>query len=59
MLHGFRMILLRGYGWKRRKTINFGEPVTQQRDPSSYVWGSGNAVMRLLLVQVMDEAKRN
>lgn len=55
---GFRKVLLWGYGWKPRKTIYLGEPVTQWRDPMSYVWVSEKAAMKLLRVNVMDEYDR-
>lgn len=58
LINFFRISLLRGYGWKRRRTLYFGESSIQWRDPMSFVWVSEKAAMKLLTVQVMDEFQR-
>ncbi len=55
LIHHFRMVILRGYGWKCRKTNKFRNSAIQYRDPNTFVWVSEKAAMRLLMVQVMDE----
>lgn len=58
LIHFSKMFLLWGYGWKPKKTIYFGKPSVQWRDPLSFVWVSEKAAMKLLTVQVMDEYNR-
>ncbi len=56
--HCVRVCLLRGYGWKPKKTISFGEPTVLWRDPFSYVWVSEKAALKLLTTHAMDEFNR-
>ena len=54
-----RAFVLRGYGWKRRKSIRLGRPTMQWRDPMSLLWYSEHTAMKLLKVQAMDEYRRD
>jgi len=56
--HWFASIVLRGYGWRPRKTIYLGEPTQQWRNPFSLIWVTERIAMILLRDQLMDEYKR-
>ena len=53
--HWFFDVLLRGSGWKRRKTIRLSLPSYQWQDPFTGLWYGEKTAVRLLKVQAMDE----
>ena len=48
--HWFTVIVLRGYGWRPRKTIYLGKPELQWCNPFSSVWVTEKVAMKLLRV---------
>ena len=54
----YKMVVLWGYGWKRRKKIFNKVPVTQWCDPQTGLWYKQKTAIKLLKVQAMDQLKR-
>ena len=53
-----KMIVLWGYGWKRRKWMSNSVFITQWRDPHTGIWYKQKAAIKLLKIQAMDQLKR-
>ena len=53
--HLFTAIVLRGYGWRPRRTIYRGKSTQQWRNPYWSVWVPERVAARLLRIQLLDE----
>ena len=50
-----KILLLSGYGWRRRSWGCIGEPVIQWCDPHTGLWYSEKMAVKLLKIQLLDE----
>ena len=48
-------IILKSYGWVRRKWRQNNEPVTQWQDPHTGIWYSNKAALKIAKVQALDQ----
>ena len=51
----FTAIILKSYGWVRRKWMQNNEPVMQWQDPHTGIWYSNKAALKIVKVQALEQ----